>query len=105
MNTTRQVTVITFLSFTMFTIGNGYKTGKFSLPEAQQLAAWGLLYIILLTLTDIPATGEIAQAFAWLILLTILLTYGVDAFEKFNDWVSSQSNDTGATGGRGKKKG
>ena len=90
MNETRQVAVITMLSFVMFTIGNGYKHKQFQLPESQQLAAWGILFIVLLAFTDIPSTGEIAAAIAWLLFLTVALVYGVDLADKINEWVGAK---------------
>lgn len=41
---------------------------------------WAFLALILYGMAEIPPTAELAQAFALLILLSLLFTYGVEAF-------------------------
>lgn len=45
----------------------------------QQVMGWGVLYLMLIAAADIPATGQLSAAFAWLLFVSILLMFGVDA--------------------------
>lgn len=47
-------------------------------------AGWGMMFLMLVVLTDIEATAELSVAFAWLILISIALAYGADAFRNFS---------------------
>jgi hypothetical protein len=87
MNGTRQVTIIVPLAFLVYTIGRSEAKGSVTLPEARQLIAWMLLFLILVAIGDLEATGEIAAALSWLILLTVFLTYGVSLFTRVSSWV------------------
>lgn len=42
--------------------------------------AWGILFLTFVALTDIPATAEVAALFAWLFFVSVLFTFGPDAF-------------------------
>lgn len=44
-------------------------------------AGWAMMFLFLIILTDVPATSDLGVAFAWLILLSIALAYGADAFD------------------------
>lgn len=65
---------------------------------AQTLVGWAMLFIILIALADIEATGDLASAFAYLLLLTILLAFGPDAFDNLTRLLGQQ--DTGGGGGK-----
>jgi hypothetical protein len=43
---------------------------------ANNAFGWAVLFVFLIVMADIPATGELAASFAWLILLGILLLFG-----------------------------
>lgn len=47
----------------------------------QAAVAWGVLFLVFVTMTDIPATASLAAALAWLLFFSILFTYGTKAFE------------------------
>lgn len=40
---------------------------------------WSVMFLFLLVMSDVSATAQLAQAFAWLILISILLTNGTAA--------------------------
>jgi len=42
--------------------------------------AWGVLFLILIAMTDIPATQPFAAAIAWLFFVSVALTFGPAAF-------------------------
>lgn len=46
----------------------------------QVAAGWAFLFLTLIVFTDIEATAPLSVAFAWLILISIALAYGADAF-------------------------
>jgi len=46
----------------------------------QNLFGWAVLFVILIALADIDSTAELASAFAFLIMVTVLLAFGPDAF-------------------------
>lgn len=50
------------------------------LGGVELLIAWGVIFTFLTIMADIPATGELAASFTWLIVLAMLFTYGVEAF-------------------------
>ncbi len=69
--------------------------------SAQQVLGWGVLYLILIAGADIPATGKIAAAFSWLLFLSIMLFYGVDAFNNLSNLdggVTTYTNPDGSGG-------
>ncbi len=47
---------------------------------ARAIIAWGVLFIVFIAMTDIPATQPIAAGMAWLLFVAILLKYGPAAF-------------------------
>jgi hypothetical protein len=55
-------------------------------PEV--FVGWAVLFVMFIVLTDIPATEDIGTAFAWLLLLSIALTVGPDAFHNITNIVS-----------------
>lgn len=44
-------------------------------------AGWAVMFLTLIVFTDIEATSPLAVAFGWLILISIALAYGEDAFK------------------------
>lgn len=46
----------------------------------ETLIAWGTVYLMLVIMADIPASGQLAVAFAWMFVLAILFSYGIEAF-------------------------
>lgn len=64
--------------------GGGGENG--SLP-VQQIVAFGILGFALIVASDFPATGTIAVAFAYLILLGTLMAAGPVAFERLSNLV------------------
>jgi len=87
MNGTRQVTILVPLAFIVYTVGASDAKGSVVLPDARQIIAWMLLFLILVAIGDLEPTGEIAAALAWLILLTVFLAYGVSLFARVTSWV------------------
>lgn len=57
-----------------------------SLP-IQQIVAFGVVGFALIVASDFPATGSIAVAFAYLILLGALMAAGPIAFERISKLV------------------
>lgn len=41
---------------------------------------WGILFLVLVAMTDIPATQTVAAMFAWLFLVAVLMKFGPAAF-------------------------
>lgn len=60
---------------------NEAETEAATIAVGRTLVAWAALFVMLTILADFPATEQIASAFALLIMLTMILAYGVDAFE------------------------
>lgn len=67
----------------------------------QQVLGWGVLYVMLIAAADIPGLGKISAAFAWLLLLSIALFYGVDAANGLNSLMSGNRNITAPNGDEG----
>lgn len=44
-------------------------------------SGWAVMFVTLIVFTDIEATSSLAVAFGWLILISIALAYGEDAFK------------------------
>lgn len=40
------------------------------------LIAWGFIFFVLLTMSEFPSTAPLAAAFAWLILISVILVNG-----------------------------
>jgi len=87
MNGTRQVVLLVPFSFLVYVIGTSDKSGSVQVPDAKQLAAWAVLLLILLLFADLGETGTIAAALAWLIALTVFLTYGTALVDRVTKWV------------------
>lgn len=51
------------------------------LGGVEMFMAWGILFVFLIVMAEIPNTGQLAAAFVWLIVLAVLFTYGVAAFQ------------------------
>lgn len=101
MNATQSVILSQLLSFFLFwaagdeakrKTGNALKRlqGKptVAAPSSQSgptmtvpvAAGWAVMFLTLIVFTDIEPTAELAAAFGWLILVSIALAYGEDAF-------------------------
>lgn len=51
------------------------------------IGAWAVLLVTLSVMADFEATSKIAEAFALLIMLTVILAYGIDAFGAITNYV------------------
>lgn len=87
MNPTRQIVILIPLSAIIFIIGRNDKA--IELPPATSLAAWGLLLLILLLFADFSETGSLAASLAWLITLTVFLSYSPSLFTRINKWIGA----------------
>lgn len=47
----------------------------------QALIGWGTMFVMLIVLADMGAPGPLASSFAWLFVVAILFTYGIEAFQ------------------------
>jgi len=72
---------------------------------AQQVLGWGVLYVMLIAAADIPGLGKISAAFGWLLFLSILLFYGVDAMNGLNNLFGGNTPYTAPNGDKGIKVG
>lgn len=63
--------------------------------------AWGFILTVLIVLADIPATGELGAAFAWLFFLAVLFSYGGAAFANLLAMMGVQSGQPATTAGGG----
>jgi len=61
----------------------------------QRLAAWGVLAFTLIVLAEFPTTSELAVAFGYLILVSVLLTAGPAAFANLSRMTGGSSDTTG----------
>lgn len=68
---------------------------------AQTWAGWGFLLVFLTVAADIPATESLAVAFAYLILVAVLLRYGPEAFAWITAVTTGVSPAAAAAGGGG----
>lgn len=66
----------------------------------QVLAGWAVLFVIFIALADLDATAELATAFAFLLLLSIVLAFGPDMFNNLAAALGFESSPTGGGGGR-----
>jgi hypothetical protein len=67
----------------------------------QRVAAFAFVAFVLFTAADIPATSELAVAFAYLILLSAAFAVGPDAFARISSLVGGAAAPTvGGGGGR-----
>lgn len=55
---------------------------------AQRIAAWGVVVFVLIVFAEFDATAELSVAFAYLILLSVLLTVGPVAFDNLSKMVT-----------------
>jgi hypothetical protein len=58
--------------------------------SAQRIAAWGVVVFTLIVLAEFDVTAELAVAFAYLILLSVLLTVGPVAFDNLSKMVKAK---------------
>lgn len=55
------------------------------------LVGWGFIAIALAIFADIDATAEVAQAFAWLVLIAVLFHSGPAVFTQFQAVVGGKA--------------
>lgn len=104
MNPAQSVIFTTILSFTIFGFAgtdalarakNGinrltgqpvtdHPTDSGPVFTPQVVTGWAVLFIILIAMADIPASSELAVGFGWLILLSVALAFGPDAFDNIS---------------------
>lgn len=60
----------------------------------QALIGWGTMFVMLIILADIGPTGPMATSFAWLFVVAILFTYGIEAFDNLQT-LMGEPNATG----------
>lgn len=71
----------------------------------QHAIGWAGLFMFLIVGTDIPATAQLAAAFAWLIFFAVVFKYGPDAFNTVSQVsVPSTPPATGSGAGGGARK-
>lgn len=69
----------------------------------QALIGWGTMFVMLTIMADIGPTGPLAVAFAWLFVVVILFTYGIEAFENLQILMGAPTvSDAGGGGGSSK---
>jgi hypothetical protein len=60
--------------------GTGTSPGPATSDQVvQAMFGWAVLFVLTTVASDIPGIGELAAAFAWLLLLSILIIYGPTA--------------------------
>lgn len=67
--------------------GGGSGGAPILATSARRIFAGGIVFFTLVILADIPATSEVAVAFAYLILLSAALTVGPVAFARVSSAV------------------
>ncbi len=74
-------------------------------PTLGNLVGWAVVYLVLITLSDIPPTGRLAAAFGWLMLVSTLSLFGPSALTNLSGVTGTlggvtpkQASGTGATG-------
>lgn len=55
---------------------------------------WAMAFLLLIALTDIPPTAQVAAAFGWLILIAVLAKYGGQAAANVTSIVSPATAQT-----------
>lgn len=65
----------------------------------QAIFGWAVLFVIFIVASDIPEVGQLAAAFAWLLLLSIVIVYGPDAFNNVSRFLNQSTGGTPPTGG------
>jgi hypothetical protein len=58
---------------------------RVSLSIGRSVIGWGVLSVILIGMADIPATADLAAAFAWLIFVSVMMLYGPTALKVLGD--------------------
>ena len=64
---------------------------------ARAILAWGVLFLVFVAMTDVPATQPVAAGMAWLLFVAILLQYGPQAFGTLTTLNTSGSVPRGAS--------
>lgn len=119
MNASRTVFVSVAVAMTVFLVAGGRfervvrKLGGPNTAEAnaekgqaaetigRTLIGWAFLFVSLSVMADFQPTAPIAQGFALLIMLTVLLAYGVDAFGAITAYVGNVGESPASTPGTG----
>lgn len=55
----------------------------------EAIAAWSFMFVFLVFLADVGPTGDLAKSFAYLFLLAIVFTYGIEAFANIQELMAS----------------
>jgi succinate-acetate transporter protein len=67
----------------------------------QALLGWAVLFVIFIALADLDATAELATAFAFLLLLTIVLAFGPDMFNNITRMLGGAPTSSPPSNGKG----
>lgn len=59
----------------------------------ETLIGWGFMFVFLIFLADLGAPGDLAVAFAYLFLVAILFTYGIEAFANLRELMGQSIGD------------
>lgn len=62
----------------------------------EALIGWSVIFVMLTIMADIPKTGKLAIAFAWLFVFSILFSYGIEAFTNLQV-LANTPKDTAST--------
>lgn len=82
----RNIVILIPFSLIVYTIGTSEAKKAVTLPDAKRLAAWGIMFIVLVLFADFSETETLASALAWLIALTVFLTYGTATVDRVSSW-------------------
>lgn len=69
------------------TVDNPFPVASGGIGGGQRIIAGGIVFFTLVLFADIPATSQLAVAFAYLILLSAALTVGPVAFSRVSNVV------------------
>lgn len=57
----------------------------------EMVVAWSVIVLTLTVMAEIPSTGDLAVSFAWLVLLAMLFSYGIEAGQNLQLMVSGSA--------------
>jgi hypothetical protein len=66
----------------------------------QRFMAWGVVAFSLIVLAEVPSTSQLAVAFAYLILVSVLLTVGPSAFANIQAMFGDSNGSVTQPGGK-----
>lgn len=103
MNPMRSVILALTVSGIVFAAANGLEyvndqNGKRianPLPKLggwEMVVAWSVVILTLSVMAEIPATGELAVSFAWLVMLAMILSYGLEAAQNLMLMMGGESS-------------